>query len=65
MNVGDLVTSSSGGAPEALVGVVLSSPYLTWDNETEVVRVDWLGWNLQEEYNTQYLKVLSKAKEEK
>ena len=65
MNVGDLVTSTSGGAPLNLMGVVLSSPYLTWDNETEVVRVDWLGWNLQEEYNTQYLKVLSKAKEEK
>ena len=61
MKVGDLVSPVGDGSQ---VGVVLSEPRLVkTDNnlEVRVVEVEWIGWNLREDYSYPHLKVVSKC----
>lgn len=60
VNVGDLV-SPTYDSPENPIGLILNLPETTQDGE-EVVLVDWLGWNLRENYSVDYLKVISGSK---
>lgn len=63
MKVGDLVTPAYGGK-EDQVGVVLSAPRLvTTDNgvQVRVVEVEWIGWDLREDYSYPHLKIISKG----
>ncbi len=65
MKVGDLVTPLYGGA-EDQVGVVLSEPRLVTTRngvQVRVVEVEWIGWDLREEYSYPHLKILSKSKQ--
>ena len=61
MNIGDLVRPASPAAPDNCIGVVLDEPRIAFDGNTEVVKVEWLGWKLQEDYATEFLTVLSKV----
>ena len=61
MNIGDLVRPASPAAPDNCIGVVLGEPRIAFDGNTEVVKVEWLGWKLQEDYATEFLTVLSKV----
>jgi len=61
VKVGDLVTPAYGGK-EDQVGVVLSEPRLvTTDNgvQVRVVEVEWVGWDLREDYSYPHLKIIS------
>ena len=61
MNIGDLVRPAAPAAPDNCIGVALGEPRIAFDGNTEVVKVEWLGWKLQEDYATEFLTVLSKA----
>jgi len=63
VKVGDLVTGNLRGK-EDQVGVVLSEPRLvTTDSgvDVRVVEVEWIGWDLREDYSYPHLKVISKG----
>ena len=60
--IGDLVRPSSVATPDNCMGIVLGTPRIAFDGRTEVVRVEWLGWKLQEDYATEYLETVSRAK---
>ncbi len=63
MKVGDLVTPAYGWKADH-VGEVLSEPRLvTTDNgvQVRVVEVEWIGWDLREDYSYPHLKVLSRG----
>ena len=63
MKRGDLV-SPVGYDGDDMVGVVISDPrQVESDNgvKVRVVEVDWIGWNLREDYSYPHLKVVSKC----
>ena len=60
--IGDLVKPASPAAPDNCMGIVLGAPRIAFDGRTEVVKVEWLGWKLQEDYATEYLRAVSRAK---
>ena len=60
--IGDLVRPSSVATPDNCMGIVLGKPRIAFDGKTEVVKVEWLGWKLQEDYATNYLEAVSRAK---
>lgn len=47
------------------VGIVLSPPRLTRSHngiDVRVVEVEWVGWNIREDYSYAHLKVIAEAK---
>ena len=65
MRVGDMVTSVyDSGSKNKTVGIVLSPPRIIRshnDIDVRVVRVEWVGWNIREDYSYQHLKIVSEA----
>jgi len=44
------------------IGLVLEKPFMDRDCGAEVVKVDWLGYDLIENYSTYFLEVISEGK---
>ena len=58
MKVGDLVATTSPPSGIDGFGIVLSKPFV--HEQIECVAVQWFGWNYQENFATEFLKVISK-----
>ena len=65
MKVGDMVTTVYSGSKKT-VGIVLSPPRVIRSHngvDVRVVEVEWVGWNIREDYSYPHLEVISKAKD--
>jgi len=67
VNVGDMVTTLyDSGQKNKTVGIVLSPPRVIRSHngvDVRVVEVEWIGWNIREDYSYPHLEVIAKAKD--